>query len=208
MSTQFDTLLGDLQKLTKAMPAEDEEADEKIQAAGGDETEGEDEGAEDEPPAKKGKKKPPFMKSMTVTLEDGTEVEAEDGTELVKSLTESLGALSTHIDESDTMLAKTIGETVTLLKAQGAAIAAMQTQLKAIAGEGRGRKAVVNLVEKPAAAGGAAGEGLNPDLFMAKAISKMGEGRLAGNEVAFIEASFNRGDFRLPAALIAKVEAA
>ena len=213
MNTHFDKLLGDLETMTKAMTTAkgDDEADPKIAAAAA-EAGGpgeEEEGDEEEAAAPKGKGKgKPFGKSLTVTLEDGTEVEATDGTELVKSLTDSLGALNTRIDESDTVLAKAFGEAVTLLKAQGTQIAAMQTQIRAMAGEGRGRKAVVSLVDKPAAGAGAGEPGINPDQIMAKATAMCRQGKLAGNELAYVETSFNRGNFTLPAELLAKITSA
>jgi hypothetical protein len=215
MKTHFDAILGELETLTKAMPmkGDDDEADPKIAAAAadggpddGDDEEGDDEGAAP-PQKKKGK---PFGKSltgtsMTVTLEDGTEVEAEDGTALVKSLTESLGALTERQEESDTALAKAFGGFMTLLKAQGSQLATIQTQMKAIAGEGRGRKAVVNLLDKPNAGGGSDAGGINPDEVMAKATSMFEQGKLLGQDLTYIETSFNRGNFALPAKLLSKI---
>jgi hypothetical protein len=217
MNTHFDKLLGDLETLTKALPAAGDDADPKIKAAaeGGEgDGDGDDKSGEGGEGDGKGegddkKKGKPFGKAMTVTLEDGTEVEAEDGTALVKSLTDSLGALTTRIDESDTVLGKALGEVVTFMKSQGTAIASMQTQIKAMAGEGRGRKAVVNLVDKPNAGGAKKEEsGINPDAFMAKATSMFESGKLQGQDLAYIESSFNRGDFNLPAKLLSKVGSA
>ena len=217
MTSQFDMLRGELEALNKAAPmkGDDDAADPKIAAAaaaaGGPGDEEEEEGEEEAAPPARGKGKgKPFGKSMTVTLEDGTEVEAEDGTALVKSLTESLGALTTRIDDNDSVLAKAFGEAVTLLKSQGTAIAAMQAQIKAMAGEGRGRKAVVNLVDKPNVGGAQAdgGSGLTPDAIMAKATSMCRQGKLLGNELAYVETSFNRGNFALPPELLNKIVSA
>lgn len=213
MSTHFDKLLGELDTMTKALPMkDDDEADPKIAAAAAAAGPGEDEESDDDeaaPPAKK-KGGKPFGKSMTVTLEDGTEVEAEDGTALVKSLTESLGALTEHQEASDTALAKALEQIVTLTKAQGTQLAAMQSQIKAMAGEGRGRKAVVNLVDKPNAAGAPASgaPGLTPDAIMAKATSMFHQGKLGGGELVSVETHFNRGIFQLPADLLSKIVSA
>lgn len=215
MSTQFDALLGDLETLHKALPKGDEVEDEKIEAAkaGGAETEEEGEKSKTEDVAKDVKggkasgKKAPLAKSLTVKLEDGTEVEAFDGAEMVKSLTDSFGALTTRIDESDSVLVKAMGQTVSLIKAMGESLANLQTKVAALGNEGRGRKAVVTLVEKPAGTTLAKGgeQGINPDEFMAKATSLFNERKLSGVELAYIEGSFNRGNFQLPPALISKV---
>lgn len=219
-NTHFDKLLGDLETLTKAVPIQDDDAEEKIQAAagdGGDETPGDEAGMDDDDKDNKdgkvkGKKKggKMFGKSMTVTLEDGTEVEAEDGTELVKSLTESLGALTERIDGSDTVLAKALGELVTLAKAQNTAIASMQTQIKAMAGEGRGRKAVVSMADNKPAGAAKAGEGIDPVALMAKAQGMAESGKLAWSDVALVESSFNHRDFTLASrpGLLAKITSA
>jgi hypothetical protein len=218
MSTQFDALVGDLDLLHKALEKGDEEEDEKIEAAkkGGAESyeEGEEHEEEDvNKDVKSGKasgKKKPLAKSLTVTLEDGTKIEAEDGTELVKALTENLGALTNRFDSSESVMVKALGQTVSLLKAQSALITGLQAQVKAMAGEGRGRKAVVSLVEKPAGGTLAKGGdgGISPDDFMAKAESQWKAGKISGQEIAFIESAFNRGQFTLPPALISKVSAA
>lgn len=231
MSTEFDKLIGDLDTLHKALPKGDELDDEKIEAAkkGGAASE-DGKRADKEVDVKKeegGGKKKELAKSLTVKLEDGTEVEAVDGTELVKSLTDSLGALTTRFDDNESSLTKAFARTIDLLKAQtalitgqGTLITGMQSQvkeqgetIKAMAGEGRGRKAIVTMVEKKPegttlAKGGEGGGGMSPNDFMAKAESQFKAGRLGGNELAYIESSFNRGEFNLPTALISKVTAA
>jgi hypothetical protein len=221
MKTQFDALLGDLEavgEMHKALEKGTEVDDEKIEAAKAGGSASEEDGEEGktvdvEKDVKSGKasgKKAPMAKSLTATLEDGSVVEYEDGTALVKSLTESLGALTERVESSETVLAKALGQAVTLLKAQTTLITGLQAQVKAIAGEGRGRKAVLNLVEKPAgttmAKGGA--EGMTPNDFMAKAESQFKAGKLNGQDLAFIESAFNRGSYELPPALVSKVTAA
>jgi hypothetical protein len=213
MTTHFDKLHEELEAMTKAMamPKDDDDADPKIAAAaadGGPDDDGDDDEEEARPMPKKGKGKgKPFGKSMTVTLEDGTEVEAEDGTELVKSLTESFEQLTTRIDEGDTVLGKALGGFMTVLKAQGTQLAAIQAQVKAIAGEGRGRKAVVNLLDKPNAGGGGAGDGagFTPEQIMAKATTMYDNKQLLPSEIVYVETSFNRGNFALPEPLLRKI---
>jgi hypothetical protein len=221
MKTQFDALLTDLEavgELHKALEKGDEVDDEKIEAAkaGGAESEEEGEKGKTEEVAKDVKsgkasgKKAPLAKSLTVKLEDGSEVEALDGTELVKSLTDSLGALTERFDANESVLAKAMPQLVTLLKAQTTLITGLQAQVKAIGNEGRGRKAIVSMVEKPSTGTLAKGgeDGINPDEFMAKATAKFNDRKLSGMELSFIEGAFNRGQFQLPPDLVSKVVAA
>lgn len=221
MKTQFDALLTDLEavgELNKALEKGDEVEDEKIEAAKKDGAESEEEGekgktedvAKDVKSGKASGKKAPLAKSLTVKLDDGTEVEAVDGTELVKSLTDGLGALTERFDANESVLAKAMTQLVTLAKAQTALVTDLKAQVKALGNEGRGRKAIVSMVEKPntgtLAKGGA--DGINPDEFMAKAVSQLQAGKISGLELSFIEGSFNSGQFKLPPALVSKVIAA
>jgi hypothetical protein len=200
---EFAKLLGELDVLAKATPKGD---DKKIVAAaedGKDPADSDDDDDDDDVDGKKGGKKgAPMTKSLTVTLEDGTIVEAEDGTELIK-------ALSTKLDESVAVGAKTKGEMLKgltaavaiikdqgdLLKSQGATIAELQAQVTKLAGEGRGRKTVVTLNERTTATDSLqkGGDGINLNDFMLKATEKFQEGKLTGMELSILEAAANRG---------------
>lgn len=204
--SKFDELLGELETLAKAQPAE--EGDEKIVAAaaeGGGQGSGEpdgDEGAGDGMGDDDGDEgKPPMAKSFRVKLEDGTEVDAQDGTELVK-------ALQDRIEATEGTLAKALGTAVELIKSQGAQIAALSSKIKAIGGEGKGRKAVLSVVEKPAAGGdmakSTAEAGMQPEEFMVKALDAQKLGRITGLQVAVAEANLNRGQ-PVPADIIQRV---
>ena len=67
-----------------------------------------------------------------------------------------------------------------------------------LAGEGRGRKTVVSVSEKPVAGAtmaksqGAA-DGLSANEFMAKALAAQASGRLTGLDVARAESALNKG---------------
>jgi len=223
MSTQFDALLGDLDTLHKAIP---KDGDAKIVAAkkDGEADAGAGEGgaaaaagAGDGDGKKKDGDGKTMAKSMTVKLEDGTEVEAVDGTELVKALETTLGALTTRFDANETVLTKAFGQITDLLKALGAKLGVVEEQnkaqaeqIKTLGSEGRGRKAVVTLVEKKPegttlAKGGGGEEGMKPDEFMTKAEAQFRAGKITGMEISYIESAFNRGEFQLPPALISKV---
>lgn len=209
--SKFDELLGELQTLAKAQPAED--GDEKIVAAaaegggqGGSDEDDDDDvaaataagaaGADNGMAADDGK---PMAKAFEVTLADGTKVQAQDGTALVKALQE-------RVDATETVMAKALETAVGLIKAQGDRIEALQGKVKALGNEGKGRKAVVSVVEKPAVGGMAKSEqdGMKPEEFMAKALDAQKLGRLTGLQVSIAEANLNRGQ-PVPAEIIASV---
>lgn len=206
--SKFDELLGELETLAKAQPAD---GDDKIVAAAGEgggqggagEPDG-DEGAGEgmgDGDGDEGKGKPMMAKSFRVKLADGTEVDAQDGTEMVK-------ALESRIEANETVLAKALETAVSMLKSQGEQIAALSSKIKAMGSEGKGRKAVLTVTEKPAAGGDLAKstveQGMKPEEFMAKALSAQRDGRLTGIEVATAEAYLNRGQ-PVPANIIERV---
>lgn len=193
--SQFEKLMGELSQLgtdqetmTKALPADDGKDEEKIQAAAAEsgldvdneqEQEGEEEGA------------PAMAKSFKFTLEDGTEVEAQDGSELVKSL-------QARVEQNEGNMFKALETAVGLIKGQGELIKSMQDQIKKLSGEGRGRKAVVSVVEKPVPGEGVMAKsqpaGMSHDEFFAKALTAQREGRLSGTDIAIAESCLNRGE--------------
>lgn len=219
----FEKLMEDLELLAKAQPDADadEDGDAKIAAAAGEDAAAEaaaasggeggddaDLGEDDAGPDVGGDddEGEPMGKSLSFTLEDGTTVEAIDGTELVKSLIHRV-----EITEAD--MTKALGTAVDLIKSQGEQlkeqselIKSLQEQVKALAGEGRGRKAVVSVTERPSVLKKSEPEGITPDQFMAKAIDAMRAGRLTGHDVARAESYLNRG-MDVPADIVARVAA-
>lgn len=207
--SQFDKLMDELNGLktdqelmTKALPADDGKDEEKIQAAaaeGGSDHQ-EPDGDEDGEGAGDGDADDkPMAKSFKFTLEDGTEVEAQDGTELVKSL-------QVRIDQTEQTMAKALETAVGLIKGQSDLIKSMQDQIKKLSGEGRGRKTVVSVVEKPVGtmAKSIQPEGVSPDEFFAKAMSAQREGRISGTDIALAETMLNRGQ-PIPPAILQRV---
>lgn len=202
--SKFDELLGELETLAKAQPAEN--GDDKIVAAaaeGGGQVEG-DENEDKSDGEGEGVGGNPMAKSFEVTLADGTKVQAQDGTELVKALQE-------RIDSTETVMAKALETAVSLIKSQGEQIAALGGKIKALSSEGKGRKAVLTVAEKPTVGGGTMAksqqaDGITPEEFMAKALDAQKMGRLTGLEVAVAEASLNRGQ-GVPAEIVRKVAA-
>lgn len=145
-------------------------------------------------------------KSFRFTLDDGQEVEAVDGTELVKSLIarfDSFGAESATKEEAMT---KALGVAVDLIKSQGEAISSLQTEVKRLASEGRGRKTVVSVAEKPAAGTMAKSEpaGISGDEFMAKCLAAQAAGRITGLDVAKAEGFLLKG-LAVPADIVKRV---
>ncbi len=205
--SQYEKLLEELETMAKAMPGDDGADDDKIQAAaaaanpdadgdgendvtgddlnpeGGEGLGGEGEGDGDDEEA--------MGKSFALKLEDGTELEAIDGTELVKSL-------MARVESNEGTVMKALGTAVDLLGKQGDMIKSLQDEVKKLAGEGRGRKTVVSVSEKPVAGAtmaksqGAA-DGLSANEFMAKALAAQASGRLTGLDVARAESALNKG---------------
>lgn len=204
--SQYEKLLEELETMAKAMPGDEGADDDKIQAAAaaanpdadgdgendvtgddlnpeglGDEGEGEGDGDDEET----------MGKSFALKLEDGTELEAIDGTELVKSL-------MARVESNEGTVMKALGTAVDLLGKQGNMIKSLQDEVKKLAGEGRGRKTIVSVSEKPVAGAtmaksqGAA-DGLSANEFMAKALAAQASGRLTGLDVARAESALNKG---------------
>ena len=112
-------------------------------------------------------------------------------------MTQPQGALlvgSVNYDDAET----TIRTAADLLGKQGDMIKSLQDEVKKLAGEGRGRKTVVSVSEKPVAGAtmaksqGAA-DGLSANEFMAKALAAQASGRLTGLDVARAESALNKG---------------
>lgn len=211
--SDFEKLMGELSQLSteqgelaKALPADDGKDEAKIQAAaeeGGlvdgdaDDKGGAPDGDADD------KGGAPMAKSFKLMLDDGTELEAQDGTEMVK-------ALSDRLDKTDENLAKALSSAVSLIKGQGEMIKSLSDQVKKLSGEGRGRKTVVSVVEKPEPGATMAKshqpEGLSHQQFFAKALAAQREGRISGTEIAVAETYLNRGQ-EIPAEIVQRVMA-
>ena len=191
----FAELLQELETLAKAMPAGDED-DAKIKAAAGDNAEGHaepDGDADGKDKAGDGDGKDedegmPMGKSFSATI-DGKEVEAVDGTELVK-------ALIGKIDATETDMAKALGATVDLLKstsatvkAQAESIALLKSQVAELGKQGVGRKTTLSITDKPVAGvtDMAKSDGLTAETLMAKANAAAEQGKITWREAALVD---------------------
>ncbi len=185
---QFQALLGDLGTMAKAM---DDEAAAAASADEGDAKEGEDgEPANAAPVGDDGK---PLTKSIKVVV-DGVEVDAEDGTELVKSLIERL-------DGTESVMAKALGAAVDLIKKQGAELTEVKTLAKSLqskvaelSAQPAGRKTVLTVHEKPAGTlAKSEPQGVSETEFMAKAVVAFKTGKITGMDLSMAETCVNRG---------------
>jgi hypothetical protein len=215
--SQFEQLLGELQAdneaMAKALPADDGKDDKKIQAAagegGGDGGAGAAAGAanpddDDDDDDDAGT---PMGKSLTLTDADGNPVDAIDGTELVKSLMEEVGALKGQVGTQETTMAKALESTLGVVKSQGALIKSLIARVDALSGQGRGRKTVLAVTEKVVATGLAKSqpeEGLTPQEFLAKSEAAFNAGRITGLEFTTVDVSL-RSNVAIDQSLISKV---
>ena len=193
----FDALLNELGDLTKAMPGaglEGASGDKKIEEAATDKDPIEA-GDKEAVAAAEGDDKEPddaerLGKSFTIKLDDGTEVEAVDGAQLIKSLVD-------RIEGNETTLAKALGATVALIKGQGDLIKSLSDQVAKLNSQGVGRRAVLAISEKVPAAPlvkAIADENVvTGEEVMAKAMDAQAAGRITGLEVIKLEGSINRG---------------
>lgn len=214
--SQFDKLMEELnglqadqETMAKALPADDGKDEDKIQAAaaeGGSDHQEPDGDEDGEGPGDGDADSKPMAKSFKFTLEDGTEVEAEDGTELVKSLV-------ARLETTEGTMAKALAQTVELVKGQAEMIKSLSDRVAKLSGEGRGRKTVVSVVEKPSATAntdtmaksmGSQQEGVNPEVFFAKALTAQKEGRISGADISLAETLLNRGQ-AIPPSIVARV---
>lgn len=202
--SQFDELLAQLSAeqeeqstLAKALPAEDGEDDEAIQAAAEEGAEGE-ENPEDAEGEEEGDK--PLAKSMTV---DGEEVQVVDADELIKSLHDLTG----RVEANESVLAKALESTLGTIKAQGEMIKSLNAKVTKLAGEGRGRKTVLSVMEKPSIDEPLAKsqpEGMTHGEFMAKSDAAFAAKKITGLERTVIDVSLRQNQ-ALDPGLIAKV---
>ena len=152
-----------------------------------------------------------FGKSFSLQLEDGTTIDAVDGTQLVKSLATKLNDTQTAFNKATSEMAikedqiyKSIESTTSLLESQtetirkqGDLIKSLSEQVNKIANSGRGRASTLSVTEKPTNS-----EPLNksmqtqtmaPQEILAKSLAAMHDKKITGAEAIRIEAAINNG---------------
>lgn len=221
----FEALIADLDALQKARaPVSDlpDKGDDKIQGAADPKdkdkaatmvAEGEaaahpePDGDEPQPPAKdegenededEGEDDEILGKSMRVTLPDGTESEAYDGTAaLLNAITAireeqaarlALGAEVAALSENVVLKS----DVMEVLKRQGALLKSMSEQIATLSKEGRPRKSVLNVHEKQPATPQPP-PAPSAETLLAKAQIANREGRMTAYDVARLQAYTQRG---------------
>ena len=222
----FTALLEDLENLQKAKPLPNDEGDDKIAAAAGDEAaqkaaaqtqdaakeekdekgEKEEEGEEEEEEGEEEGERP-FGKSFSVTLENGAVVEAYDATEILKSFDVRLSEMDLLKADIAALKAREIPtseDVQRVLAAQTDLIKSLQSQVAALAAEGRGRKSTLNVHEKPAPTGHQRPDTPSGEELLTKAMVAQRQGRLTSLDVARLESYLGRG-LTAPADIISRL---
>lgn len=148
----------------------------------------------------------PMKKSFTVSLPDGTEAEALDGDQLIKSFTDQLAGLRTETSAALAQVATALGRSTKLIKSLREQNTALAAQVSALGNSSRGRKSALSVHERPMVGDQslAKAEGISPRDLMAKALAAQQSGRLTGSQVAEIDAYAARG-LAIPESLLAKL---
>ncbi len=198
----FDTLVAELEALQKSQSAMGEGADDqRIAAAAADEGERSEDEAEEGAEGAEGSENEEMDddesmmgKSFEMTLETGEVVEAIDGTELVKALMGKVDALGGKLSEGEQTMQKAMTALVETVKGQAELIKSLQGKVATLSSEGRGRKAVVNVAEKPAATMvKSEPTGMTAKDFMAKCETAFNAGRITGRELSVAENALQNG---------------
>lgn len=190
MSSNFAALLGDLDTMLKA------DGDGGTALTTGTVKPDGDDGKDPGPDS------PTLTKALQVTLPDGTMVEAFDGEEMLKALEARQADMMGEIQDTQ----GAFGSMVELIKRQGAQIAkqesllkALNTQVERLAAAGTGRRAILNINEKPTAATVAdTSADASPGEVMAKALNMARDGKLDWSWMSRIEAGQGRGEILPP----------
>lgn len=181
--SDFEALLGEIGDLHKAMPADDTAKDDaKIEAAAEDGAEESDDAGDEGGEADGDKGGKEVAKSFKLKLEDGTEVDAMDGSELIKSLTE-------RVENFEKGSATALRQVLDIVKSQAGEIAKLR-------GAGKGRKAVVTVAEKKPAGDDvnkSESDGVKPADFLAKSMQAFTAGKITGHDVRLAEIAVNQG---------------
>lgn len=211
MSKNFEELLKALQDtdedaaatLAKAEAEEAMEAEDDEDKKGEGEGKGEGDDAAIAAAAADGAKPgtEEFGKSFEFVDADGKKHQGVDATALVKSLMDRQEA-------TDDTLAKALTTMTGTLQKQGELIKSMAAQIKDLSSQGRGRKTVLSVSEKPDAGTMAksegASDGMTAEQFFAKANAAFDAGKLTGRELTVIDVC-KRSNQPIEQSLIQKV---
>jgi len=213
--SKFDELLASLQgeveqqgELAKSLPAvgsdatDEDEDDATIAAAAGTEAAGaagaaamSDDDEDDQPEA--------FGKSFEFTAPDGSKQTGVDATDLVKSMMDETAAIKKTATETADALAKALPQLLGMIKSQG-------EMIKSLASQGRGRKTMLNVAEKPALGdlkkSNPDDAGMSHQDFFAKANSAFEAGKITGKDLNVVSVSLRMGEAQsLDKSLVSKI---
>lgn len=207
----FDDLLkalNDVESDTPAAPAPGEDTDdESIAAAAADgDNDGEpdgDEGKEGEaaPVAKGGKPAPVMAKSFAFVDDNGNEQEAVDATDLIKSI-------MAKQDQTSDVLAKALSSVTATMAKQNDMLKSMQARLDVLAGQGKGRKTVLTVSEKPNVGDtnvmAKSQNAITPADLMAKANAAFDAGKITGRDLNVVSVCLRQNE-KIDAGLLSKI---
>lgn len=170
------------------------------------EPDADDEGGPSDGDADNEDEEKPLKKSFTVSLPDGSEAEALDGEQLIKSFTDQVAGLRAETNAALAQVATALGRSTKLIKSLREQNTALAAQVTALGTSSRGRKSALTVHERPMVGDQslAKAEGISPRDLMAKALSAQQAGRLTGSQVAEIDAYAARG-LAIPESLLAKL---
>lgn len=170
------------------------------------EPDADDEGGPSDGDADNEDEEKPLKKSFTVSLPDGSEAEALDGEQLIKSFTDQVAGLRAETNAALAQVATALGRSTKLIKSLREQNTALAAQVTALGTSSRGRKSALTVHERPMVGDQslAKAEGISPRDLMTKALSAQQAGRLTGSQVAEIDAYAARG-LAIPESLLAKL---
>jgi hypothetical protein len=143
-------------------------------------------------------------KSYSMTDASGQSFQGYDATDLLKSLSGRLGGLEQaatdeesrrgHLSKSLVIITHLLQGQDEKIKSQNEAIASLQKSMGEVGRQGVGRRAVLNVTEKPdTMIKSAQPDGIDGRTFMVKAMEALSAGRISGRDVSIAESSLNRG---------------
>jgi len=90
-----------------------------------------------------------FSKSLTVTTENGEQVQAFDGEQLIKSFNGKIKKQATDVEQVLTAQNGMIKSLTDIVTSQSKMLKSMNINMQALGNSGKGRKTVINVQEKP-----------------------------------------------------------
>jgi hypothetical protein len=162
MAAEFAALISELESFQKASGADDDKTagsgdgkgdDKKIVAAAadGDKTSAKENPTEGEGSGDDKGKGEPFGKALQVTLADGSQVEAWDGSEMLKAMQTESGEMREQMDDMRKAFEIAVGvirDLRTEASAQDTLLKSLQLKIASVGASPTGRKSMIAIAEK------------------------------------------------------------